>query len=77
MLFQTRFNTSFKMYRLLTVQGGFVHADIRYNFENCYKSVCRRMAASYSSHGIRFIVKPLTKYMLSRHDNCTVCTHYL
>ena len=38
MLFQTRFNTSFKMYRLLTVQGGFVHADIRYNFENCYKA---------------------------------------
>lgn len=24
------------MFLFLTVQGGFVHADIRFNFENCY-----------------------------------------
>ena len=77
MLFQTRFNMSLKMFRLLTVQGGFVHADIRFNFENCYKSVCRRTAASYSSHGIRFIAKPPTKYTHNHHDNCEICTYYL
>ena len=26
------------MFLFLTVQGGFVHADIRFNFENCYKN---------------------------------------
>lgn len=25
-----------KMFLFLTVQGGFVHADIRFNFKNCY-----------------------------------------
>ena len=25
-----------EMFLFLTVQGGFVHADIRFNFENCY-----------------------------------------
>ena len=24
------------MFLFLTVQGGFVHADIRFNFKNCY-----------------------------------------
>ena len=24
------------MFLFLTVQGGFIHADIRFNFENCY-----------------------------------------
>ena len=24
------------MFIFLTVQGGFVHADIRFNFKNCY-----------------------------------------
>ena len=36
MLFPMRFNTPFRMFRLLTVQGGFVHVDMRFNFENCY-----------------------------------------
>ena len=26
-----------EMFLFLTVQGGFIHADIRFNFENCYK----------------------------------------
>lgn len=25
-----------KMFLFLTVQGGFVHADIRFNLKNCY-----------------------------------------
>ena len=25
------------MFIFLTVQGGFVHADIRFNFKNCYR----------------------------------------
>ena len=37
MLFPMRFNTPFRMFPLLTVQGGFVHVDMRFNFENCYK----------------------------------------
>ena len=36
MLFRMRFNTPFRMFPLLTVQGGFVHVDMRFNFENCY-----------------------------------------
>ena len=36
MLFPMRFNTPFRMFPLLTVQGGFVHVDMRFNFENCY-----------------------------------------
>lgn len=36
MLFRTRSNTPFRMFRLLTVQVGFVHVDMRFNFENCY-----------------------------------------
>lgn len=31
-----RSNTPFRMFRLLTAQGGFVLADMRFNFENCY-----------------------------------------
>ena len=27
------------MFLFLTVQGGFVHADIRFNFKNCYAIV--------------------------------------
>lgn len=27
------------MFIFLTVQGGFVHADIRFNFKNCYAIV--------------------------------------
>ena len=37
MLFRMQFNTPFRMFPLLTVQGGFVHVDMRFNFENCYK----------------------------------------
>ena len=44
MLFPKRFNTPFRMSRLLTVQGGFVHVDMHFNFEKCYKfhkaSIC-------------------------------------
>ena len=29
------------MFLFLTVQGGFVHADIRFNFENCYNKNSR------------------------------------
>ena len=29
------------MFRLLTVQAGFVHADMRFNFENCYKTLSK------------------------------------
>ena len=36
MLFRMRFNTPFRMFRLLTVQGGFVLVDMRFNFEKCY-----------------------------------------
>lgn len=36
MLFRTRSNTPFRMFRLLTVQGGSVHVDMRFNFEKCY-----------------------------------------
>lgn len=38
MLFRTRSNTPFRMFRLRTVQGGFVLVDMRFNFEKCYKS---------------------------------------
>ena len=34
-----RSNTPFRMLCLLTVQGGFVHVDMRFNFEKCYKSL--------------------------------------
>ena len=37
MLFRMRSNTPFRMFRLLTVQVGFVHVDMRFNFEKCYK----------------------------------------
>ena len=37
MLFQTHSNTPFRMFLLLTVPVGFVHAAMRFNFENCYK----------------------------------------
>ncbi len=37
MLFRMRFNTPFRMFRLLTAQVGFVLVDMRFNFENCYK----------------------------------------
>ena len=36
MLFRTQSNTPFRMFRLLTVQGGSVHVDMRFNFEKCY-----------------------------------------
>lgn len=36
MLFPMQSNTPFRMFRLLTVQGSFVHVDMRFNFENCY-----------------------------------------
>ena len=36
------------MFRLLTAQGGFVLADMRFNFENCY-SIYR--TAGYQSSG--------------------------
>ena len=36
MLFQTHSNTPFIMFLLLTVPVGFVHAAMRFNFENCY-----------------------------------------
>lgn len=29
------------MFLFLTVQGGFVHADIRFNFKNCYSKNSR------------------------------------
>ena len=29
------------MFLFLTVQGGFVHADIRFNFKNCYSKKIR------------------------------------
>ena len=38
MLFQTHSNTPFIMFRLLTVPVGFVHAAMRFNFENCYNN---------------------------------------
>ena len=38
MLFRTRSNTPFRMFRLLTVQGGSVHVDMRFNFEKCYNN---------------------------------------
>ena len=36
MLFQMHSNTPFMMFLLLTVPVGFVHAAMRFNFENCY-----------------------------------------
>jgi len=36
MTFPMPFNVHFKAFRLLTVRGGFVHADMRFNFGNCY-----------------------------------------
>ena len=39
MLFAMRFNTPFRMFRLLTVQGGSVHVDMRFNFEKCYNII--------------------------------------
>ena len=37
MLFRTRSNVLFKLFRLLTAQAGFIPAAIRLIFENCYK----------------------------------------
>ena len=37
MLFQTHSNTPFRMFLLLTVPVGFVHAAMCFNFENHYK----------------------------------------
>lgn len=31
------------MFLFLTVQGGFVHADIRFNFKNCYKKLSHKI----------------------------------
>ena len=39
MLFPMRSNTPFRMFRLLTVQGGSVHVDMRFNFEKCYNDI--------------------------------------
>ena len=37
MLFQMRYNVLFRQFRLLTAQAGSIPADMRFNFENCYK----------------------------------------
>ena len=47
MLFRMRSNTPFRMFRLLTAQGGFVLADMRFNFENCYSN--KKIAEKYCS----------------------------
>ena len=31
------------MFLFLTVQAGFVHADIRFNFKNCYKKLSHKI----------------------------------
>ena len=36
------------MFLFLTVQGGFVHADIRFNFKNCYsKKLSHKIIKKY------------------------------
>ena len=37
MLFQMRFRTLFTLLRFLIVPAGSASADMRFNFENCYK----------------------------------------
>ena len=50
MLFQTHSNTPFRMFLLLTVPVGFVHAAMRFNFENCY-SVGKSATIAVSAAG--------------------------
>ena len=69
MLFQTHSNTPFIMFLLLTVPVGFVHAAMRFNFENCYKDnlVSLRKIHGYSQDELAEKIG-VTRQTLSKYE---------
>ena len=61
MLFRTRYNVLFRQFRLLTAQAGSASADMRFDFENCYKKLVAR--AGIAPKGAR----PGLAYAISKH----------
>ena len=67
MLFPMRFNTPFRMFPLLTVQGGFVHVDMRFNFENCY---------NFYRAGVQLALAICVAFLLQKQNNYDMLTSH-
>jgi hypothetical protein len=70
MLFAMRFNTPFRMFRLLTVQGGSVHVDMRFNFEKCYRRP--RAGFEYNVSNIRFTISNIGYSCSLNFSSCPI-----